>query len=311
MYDLVIVGAGPGGMTAAIYAARRKINFAIISLDVGGQMSWSTEVENYPGFEHISGVELTKDFLAQIKKYKIKIKQEEVLEVGKKGIKCFVRTKNNFYESKAVIIASGKSPRKLEIPGEKEFIGRGVYYSVTPYTPFYRGKNVAVIGAGNSGLEASLYLANYAKKVYIFSRTKVLAGESYLRDKVLNNKKIKIISEAEIKEIIGDSSVKKIKFLQGGKILSLNVRGVFIEIGLITKVDFIKCKKNEYGEIMIFRTTKTHEENMTSLPGIFAAGDVTDIPAKQIVVAAGEGAKAALASFDYISRWDKKYKNKK
>lgn len=313
--DLIIVGAGPGGMTAAIYAARRKVDFSMISLDVGGQMAWSAEVENYPGFEHMSGVELTKEFLEHLKNYKIKINQEEVVKIGKKGKKCFVKTKNKEYFSKAVIVVTGKSPKKLNIPGEEKYLGKGVHYCATCDAPFYKNKEVVVVGGGNSGLEAALYLSNYAKKVYLMEVGKQIMGVPYLKEKVLKTKKIKPITEAELLEIKGKGEadkrvVQKVKYKEKGKEKSLSANGVFIEVGLITKADFISCDKNDKGEIKIHRTTNSNDENMTSVSGIYAAGDVTDIPAKQIVVAAGEGAKAAMAAFHYIQMWDKKHGDK-
>lgn len=306
LYDVIIVGAGPGGMTAAIYAARRKINFVVISLDVGGQMAWSSEIDNYPGVERINGINMTNNFMKQMKKYKVKILPEEIIKIEKKGKLCYVKTKKNVYESKAVIITTGKSPRKLGVPGEEKLLGKGVHYCATCDAPLYKGKDAAVIGGGNSGLEAALYLANYCKKVYIIELQKKLMGEPHLKDRVLANKKIQVITGAKVKEIFGNKFVEGIKYDQDGSEKIVKVEGIFVEVGLITKTDFINCKKNKWKEIMIFRSTKTHEENMTSIPGIFAAGDVTDIPAKQIVAAAGEACQAALASFDYISKWDKK-----
>lgn len=310
IYDLIILGAGPGGMTAAIYAARRKLKFLIVSLDVGGQMSWSSEVANYPGTTHSTGIELTKNFQEHLKEYNIKVKQEEIIKLSKKGKICIVKTKKNVYQSKAVIIASGKSPRKLNVPGEDKFVGKGVNYCATCDAPFYKNKVVAVVGGGNAGLEAVLFLAKYAKKVYLLELNLKLGGEPYLKDKVLQNKKIAVITGAKTTEIIGDNYVAGLKYEQAGKEKTLNVGGVFVEVGLVTKADFTDVKKNKWGEIMIFRSTKTNEENMTSVPGIFAAGDVTDIPAKQIVVAAGESCKAALAAFDYIYRFDKTHDGK-
>ena len=303
MYDLIIIGAGPAGMSAAIYAARRKIKFLIISLDVGGQMNWSSEVDNYPGVPDQTGIELVNKFQAHLKEYNIKINQEEILKLEKRKNICFVKTKKNIYESKAVIIATGKKPKKLNVSGEEEFLGKGLNYCATCDAPLYKDKIVCVIGGGNSGLESALFLVKYAKKVYIIDVMEKLGGEPYLKDRVLKDKRISVITGAKTKEILGNKFVTGLKYEQSKKEKELKLEGVFVEIGLISKADFTDVKKNKWGEIMIFRTTNTHEENMTSVPGIFAAGDVTDIPSKQIIVAAGDGAKAALASFDYVDRW--------
>lgn len=302
-YDLIIIGAGPAGMTAAIYAARHKIKFLILSLDIGGQMSWSAEVDNYPGVPDSTGIALVQKFNEHLKDYNIKIKTEEVVKIRKKGKICIVKTKKNIYESKAVIIASGKKPRKLNVPGEEEFIGKGLSYCAACDAPLYKNKTVAVIGGGNSGLEAALFLAKHAKKVYILDILPKLVGEPYLKDRVLAEKKISVITGAKTKEILGNKFVSALKYEKDNQEKKLTVEGIFVEIGLITEANFTNVKKNKWNEIMIFRSTKTHEENMTSEAGVFAAGDVTDIPTKQIVVAAGEGAKAALAAFDYIHRF--------
>ncbi len=303
MYDLIIIGAGPAGMTAAIYAARRKIKFVILSIDIGGQMGWSSEVDNYPGVPDQTGIALTKRFQEHLRDYNIKIKTEEVLKIEKKRKICVIKTKKNLYESKAVIIASGKKPRKLGVSGEEELTGKGISYCATCDATLYEDKIVAVIGGGNSGLEAALFLSKYAKKVYILDIMPELGGEPYLKDKVMEDRKIKVITGAKIIKLLGDNIVSGLKYEKEGKTKGLKVGGVFVEIGLITEANFTNVKKNKWNEIMIFRSTKTHEENLTSLSGIFAAGDCTDIPTKQIVVAAGEGAKAALAAFDYIHRW--------
>jgi len=307
LYDIIIIGAGPAGMTAAIYAARQKVKFLLMSIDLGGQMVWSSEVDNYPGIPDVSGIEMVQRFQKHIKDYNIKVKQEEVLEVGKKGKKCFVKTKKGVYKSKAVVIASGKKPKKLNVPGEEKFLGKGVNYCATCHAPSFKDKIVAVAGGGNSGLEAALFLIKYAKKVYLLEAMKNLKGETYLKNKVLQNKKVKIMTDVKIKEIKGEDAIKFIAYEKSGKNFKLPVDGIFIEIGLVAKVNFAKLvKKNKWGEIILYRSTKTHEENMTNIPGIFAAGDVTDIPAKQIVVAAGEGCKATLAAFDYINKFKEK-----
>lgn len=309
-YDLIIVGSGPAGMTAAIYAARRKMNFILIGLDLGGQMSWSSEVENYPGVTHVSGVELVSQFNSHMKVYGIKLKTEEVLNISKKGNKCVVKTNKSSYEAKAVIVASGKSPKKLGVSGENEFLGKGVNYCATCDAPLYKDKIVVVVGGGNSGLEAADFLAKYAKKVYLFEAMPKLMGEPYLQDKIKKLSNVEVKTGVKIAKIVGNNLVEKIVFESGEKQEELYVSGVFVEVGLVSKANFVDVQKNRWEEIMLFRSTKTHEENMTSVSGIFAAGDCTDIPAKQIVAAAGEGCKAALASFDYISRWDKLYGGK-
>jgi len=304
MYDLIIIGAGPAGITAAIYAARRKIKFLMIGLDIGGQVSWSPEVDNYPGTPDLSGVELTKRFFGHLNDYKVKVRMEDVKDIKRKGKVLLVQTKKNVYESKAVLIASGKKPKKLNVPGEGELLGKGLSYCATCDAPLYKDKTVAVIGGGNSGLEASLFLAKYARRVYLMDINEKLGGETYLKDKVLQNKKISYINKMKVTEILGEGFVSGLKYEREGKHMVLKLQGIFVEIGLISQCDFCEIvKRNKWGEIMIFRSTKTHEENMTSVPGVFAAGDVTDTPVKQIVVAAGEGAKAALASFEYIEKW--------
>lgn len=308
LYDLIIIGAGPAGMTAGIYAARRKLKFLILSMDVGGQMSWSSEVDNYPGVPDESGIALVNKFNSHLKEYKIKIRQEEVLRLEKDAKKniCIIKTNKNSYECRTVIIASGKKPRKLNVSGEEKLIGKGVNYCAACDAPLYKDKVCAVVGGGNSGLEAALFLSKYARKVFILDIMEKLGGEPFLRDKVLENKKISLVGGAKILEVEGNQFVTGIKYLQKGAEKTLSVDGVFVEIGLISKYDFTDVQKNKWGEIMIYRSTISHEENLTDIPGIFAAGDCTDVPSKQIIVAAGEGAKAAIASFNYIDRWKEK-----
>ncbi len=301
--DLVIIGSGPAGMTAAIYAARRKIKFLILSMNIGGQMGWSSDVDNYPGIPDLAGAELVRKFDEHMKEYKIKVKNEEVLRLEKKGKLCVVKTRKNTYQSKAVVIASGKSPKKLNVPGEEKYLGRGVSYCAVCDAPLQKNKIVGVVGTGNSGLDASLFLSKYAKRVYLMDVSSKITGEPYLRDKVLKNERISFIGNAKVKEILGDNFVNGLKYEQEGREKTLRIEGIFVEIGLVTKADFTNVKKNKWDEIMLFRSTITHEENMTSIPGIFAAGDCTDIPAKQIIAAAGEGCEAALAAFDYINKW--------
>jgi NADH-dependent peroxiredoxin subunit F len=306
LYDLIIIGAGPAGMSAGIYAARHKLKFVILTLDIGGQMNWSSEVDNYPGLPDETGISIVNKFNQHIKDYNIKINNTEVISINRAGRIFNIQTKKGVYNAKSVIIASGKKPKKLGIPGEERLLGRGVAYCATCDAPFYKNKRVVILGSGNSGLEAAILLSKYSKRVYLMDFMKRLGGEAYLKDKVVSNKKIVLLLNSNITEIFGEKFVEGIKYEKEGKIKRLYVEGVFIEAGLIAKVDFADfLKKNERGEIMICRDTKSCDENLTSVPGIFAAGDVTDVPEKQIIVAAGEGAKAALAAVDYIHRWDK------
>lgn len=307
LYDLIIIGAGPAGMTAAIYAARRKIKFLILTLDIGGQMSWSSDVDNYPGLPDLPGIEVVKKFQKHMSDYNIKPRIEDVIDIKRKGKILLVKTKKNIYETKTIIIASGKKPKKLNVPGEEEFLNKGVNYCATCDAPLVQDKTIAVIGSGNSGLDASLVLSKYGKKIYLLDLAPKIVGEAYLRDKVLQNKKITFIGNVKTKEILGDKFVNALKYEVDGQEKTLKLDMVFIEIGLVSRADFAKIiKKNKWGEIMIFRSTITHKENMTNIPGVFAAGDVTDIPAKQIAAAVGEGCKAALAAFNYIDKFKEK-----
>ncbi|MFH0832958.1 MAG: FAD-dependent oxidoreductase [Candidatus Aenigmatarchaeota archaeon] len=303
MHDAIIIGAGPAGLTASIYLARKKIDFLLISKDVGGQALLSSDVENYLGYHLVSGAELVKKFQEHLEYYKIKIRNDEVVDIKKKGKIITVVTDKGKYECKTLVIASGKKPRRLEISGEKEFLGRGVTHCATCDAPLFTEKNVAVVGSGNSALDAVLQLTKIANKIYLLNRWKKLTADNVMIEKAKKNDKVKILNETNITKIIGDKFVSAVEIEKKGRREKIAVSGVFIEIGTIPNVEFAKIvKKNKRNEIMISRCTEMFKENMTSVPGIFAAGDVTDIPEKQIIVAAGEGAKAALAAADYLSK---------
>ncbi len=304
IYDLIIVGAGPAGITAAIYAARHQLKFTIISMDIGGQTAMSTDVENYTGYHFLSGMDLIKKFQKHMEDYKIELKLRERVDcIRKKGGIFEIKTNKSRYSAKAVIIASGKQPKKLNVQGEDRLYNKGVSYCATCDAPLFRDKDVAVVGGGNSALQAALLLSKYAKTVYLLTINAKLIGEEVIVKKVFKNKKIKVITNAKTTGIFGENGVSALKFIQNGNESTINLQGVFIEVGLIIECDFAPLvDKNKWKEIKIKRSTKSTEENMTNIPGIFAAGDCTDIPAKQIIVAAGEGAKAALAAIDYIEK---------
>ena len=301
MYDLIIIGAGPAGLAAAVYAARQKINFCIISEDVGGQTKWSSDVENYLGFHLVSGVQLTEKFEEHIKDYNIELKEGSIKEIKKKNSAFVVKTSKGEYETKTILIASGKKPRELNVPGEEQFRGRGVTYCATCDAPLFVNKIVAVVGGGNAALDAALLLEKYAKKIYLMTINESMQGEKAMIEKANKSKKIEIIAKSGTKEIKGNKFVKLIVIQTNGKAKELPVEGVFIEIGSVPSVDFDKLtEKNKWNEIVIH--SQDYISNQTSVPGIFAAGDCTDVPEKQIIVAAGEGTKAVLGIFKYLGK---------
>lgn len=298
MYELIIIGAGPAGMAAAVYAARQKLNFIVISENVGGQAIWSADVENYIGYQVISGQELSNKFYEHIKQYNVGLKQgERVKDIRQKGREFVIETNKDSYEAKTVVITSGKKPRKLNVPGEDEYKGKGVTYCATCDGPLFQGKDVAVLGGGNAGVDAALQMSKIAKKVYLIEKTGKLKAERIASEKCELSENIEILLRTDIKEIFGKDFVEGIKIKNKDEEKEIELQGIFVEIGSIPSVDFAKTvKKNEANEIIV------NNKNETNIPGLFAAGDVTDVPEKQIIVAAGEGAKAALSAFKYISK---------
>ncbi|MFA4982429.1 MAG: FAD-dependent oxidoreductase [Candidatus Omnitrophota bacterium] len=298
MYDLIIIGAGPAGITAAVYAARKRLNFLVITQDIGGQAAWSGDIENYTGYQFITGPDLAAKFEEHMRKYKIDVKEgEEALEADRIGSAVVVRTNKGKYEAKTLIIASGKVSKELGVPGEKEFKNKGLTYCATCDGPLFAGKDVAVIGGGNSALDASLQLIKIAKKVYLIDINPSLGGDAVMRDKVEKSNVVTIMNKTVVTTIVGDKMVTGVKVISDGKEDLLAVQGIFVEIGLIPNSNFANdVKKNQYGEIVV------NCKNETNIQGVFAAGDVTDVPEKQIVIAAGEGSKAALSAFKYLNQ---------
>jgi alkyl hydroperoxide reductase subunit F len=298
IFDTIIIGAGPAGMAAAIYLARQKLDFIVITKDVGGQTRLSSEVGNYLGFHLMPGADLVKMFKEHLADYDVKIQEgEEVKKVEKMNGGFKVISDKDEYQTKTLLIATGEKYRKLKVPGEKEFYGKGVTYCATCDAPLFKGKDVAVVGGGNSAMEAALFAGKYANKVYILSINPELEGEALLIDRVNKDKKIEFISNAKTTEIIGNKFVTGLHYGQDGQSKELKVQGVFIEIGLIPVSDFIDfVEKDEWGEIMV------DKNNRTSVEGIWAAGDVTDITEKQIAVAVGEGSKASIRMIKYIEK---------
>ncbi|UCD55459.1 MAG: FAD-dependent oxidoreductase [Candidatus Omnitrophota bacterium] len=298
LYDLIIIGAGPAGITASVYAVRKRMNILVISKDIGGQTAWSGDIENYTGYQFISGPELTAKFEEHMKKYDVGLREnEEVIALEKKGSVVSIKTDKAAYEAKTAIVASGKHSRELGVPGEKEFKNRGLTYCATCDGPLFTGKDVAVIGGGNSALDAAIQLIKIAKHIYLVNIKAQLTGDKIMQEKVRESKKVTLLNNAEVKAVLGDKLVTGIRIKEKGGEKTLAVRGVFVEVGLIPNSEFAKdLKKNKRGEIEV------NSYNETNIPGIFAAGDVTDVPEKQIIIAAGEGAKATLRAFKYLTQ---------
>lgn len=298
MFDLIIIGAGPAGITASVYAARKKMTLLVITRDIGGQAAWSGDIENYTGYQFITGPELASKFEEHMRKYGIELKEnEQVLELKRKNEAIWVETDKGTYEGKTAIIASGKRSRELGVPGEREFKNRGLTYCATCDGPLFAGKNVAVVGGGNSALDATLQLIRIAKHIYLIDIAPELTGDLVMREKVGESSKVTILNSTQVTAVLGERMVSGIKIRREDKEETLPVEGVFVEIGLIPNSEFAKdLEKNRLGEI------KVNSYNETNVPGIFAAGDVSDVPEKQIIVAAGEGAKAALSAFRYLAQ---------
>jgi thioredoxin-disulfide reductase len=301
LYDLIIIGAGPAGLSAAIYAVRKKIKTLVLSQDIGGQIIKAHSVENYLGLPGVLGVELMEKFHEHTDKFNIEIKdgiEVEKIEKIENGFK--ITTSKEEFETKTIIMATGKKYRQLEVPGGKEFEGKGVTYCATCDAPLFKNKNVAVIGGGDAGQDTANQLSKYANKVYIINIADKLTGENkQVQESLWKDEKIEIINTCYPMEIKGDKFVKEIVYSCTGKTdkVDLPIDGVFVEMGSVPVSGLVKemLKLNQSGEIIV--DSKTNE---TSCPGIFAAGDVTDVPFKQMIVAAGEGAKAALSVYKYL-----------
>ncbi len=295
MYDIIIIGGGPAGITSGIYGARKNLKVLLFSDNFIGQTGNAGKIENWPGQKETTGPELIADFVDHVESYSVEIKEEKVGGI-KKGEVFEVEAESGTYKAKAVIIATGRNPRPIKVPGEKEFVGKGVSYCVTCDGALFKGKKVAVIGGGNTGLEGSLELSEYAEKVYLLEFTPDLTGDEFLKEKVKNRENIEVHTEAEVKRIKGDQFVTGVSFLKKEEEIDLDVEGVFVQIGSIPATEFLGdlVDYNESKEIKIDRNCRTKTE------GLFAAGDVTDVKGKQIVVAAGEGCKALLSAYDYI-----------
>lgn len=302
MYDIIIVGGGPAGLTAGLYTSRRTLSTLIIAKDLGGQMATTTDIENYPGFENvISGFDLANKMKKQAEKFGAKFVLGDVNKIEKKADGNFVvHYNNNTEEAQAVILAFGLTPRNLDVPGEQEFKGKGITYCANCDAPLYKNKIVAVVGGGNAALDAADYLSKIASKVYLIHRRDKFRAEEVIVQEIVNNKKIEILYDAVITEIKGVNIVKSIivKNLKKKETKELAVNGVFIEVGRKANTEFLQgvVELNDKKEVIV------DYNGITKTLGIFACGDITNVSQKQIAIATGEGVKAALSAYIYLLR---------
>ena len=299
MYDVLIIGAGPAGLSAAIYAGRKKLKTGVISVDIGGQGNLTSHIENYPGAKAQSGMDLMGIFHEQSLHFGAEFIFGKVSKITKRKdlFEVFMHDGDK-HSSKTLILAFGKVPRKLEIPGEEKFLGKGVSVCATCDGPLFKNKNVAVVGGGNSALEAAMDLSHHAKKVYVIHRRKEFRADEVTVDKVKSNPKIEFCLECIPAEIRGDKFVNSILVdAAGRKQKEWAVDGVFLEIGYVVDSSIVKelVEINDKNEVIINQVCKT------SCPGVFAAGDATNVPYKQAIIAAGDGAKAALEAYHYLT----------
>lgn len=322
MYDLIIIGGSAASTAASIYAVRRKLNFKVISKDFGGEVATSGEIGNWPGITETNGIELADKFKEHLDFYGVKPELGvEVEKIAKKedGSFCVTTKKGKEigsaaekmdiqngdesstcdYEAKVVILSTGVHPRELNVSGEKEFRNKGVSYCTTCDGPLFQDKITATVGGGNSALESAIMMSGIAKKHYVINKNPQFKGEAILIDKVTKMENVEVIYNADTTEITGDVLVKALKYKdKDGEEKQLDVEGIFVHIGNIPNSNMVPegVEKNKFGEIVV------NLRGETNVSGFYAAGDVTNIPYKQIVIAAGQGTTAVLSAIDYLNR---------
>ena len=300
-YDIIIVGGGPGGLTAGLYSARAELKtLALEKYLPGGQIANTEEVEDYPGFEHISGAELAQKMADHAKKFGLEIVSEEVKEVYCRGDIKVVETVERELTTKAVILATGGAPNKLNVPGEKEFTGKGVSYCAICDGAFFKGEVIAVVGGGDAAVEEAMFLTKFGSKVILIHRRDQLRAQKVIQSRAFANKKLEIVWDTIVEEINGDTRVRSLslKHVKTGDKFSIDVGAVFPFVGFVPNSDIVReAVRKDRGGYFI-----TDEKMQTSIPGIFAVGDVRAQLVRQITNAVGDGTTASVAAQKYIEK---------
>ncbi len=315
LYDVIIIGGGPAATAAAVYTARKRLKTLLITEEFGGQSIVSDDIQNWIGELHVSGFDLAKKFEAHVRSFPdmVDIKTPERVTLVR-SIKCNTESricdfeietdKGNKYEGKSVILGAGARRRKLGVPGEEKLNGKGVAYCSTCDAPLFRDKEVVVVGGGNAGLEAVIDLFPYATKIYLLEFGETLRGDPVTQEEIRKNPKAEIILNAQTKEIVGDTFVTGVTYIdrKTNEEKTLTVGGIFVEIGSVPNSEMVKdvVELDKFGQVKI-----DSKHASTSHPGIFAAGDITDDPYKQNNISAGDAVKAALAAYGYLLNREK------
>ena len=299
-FDTVILGGGPAGLSAAIYASRGAISTAIVDVSMlGGQPSNYLELENYPGFPIVGGFDLMEKFEEHADKFGVhKFPMQEIEKVDLISNPKTILTKEAEFRAKTIIIATGAQPMKLGVPGEKEFVGRGVSYCTVCDGAYYKDKIVAVVGGGNAAVEEAMYLTKFASKVYVIHRRNELRADKIVQERAFKNEKIEFIWDSVVKEIKGEDLVNTavLENVKTKEITNLSVNGVFPYIGMVPNVDYIsgQLEQNAGGFIVTDETMKT------SIDGVYAVGDVRTTPLRQVITASADGAVGAVYAVKYL-----------
>jgi thioredoxin reductase (NADPH) len=300
-YDIVIIGGACAGLAAGTYAARRALKVLIVTKDIGGQIATTPTVENYPGMDFVTGPDLARQLMEQALKWGCELVYDEVTRLEKRGEKDFiVEGRKATYHGRSMLLAYGKTPRNLDVPGEQQYAGYGVSYCVTCDAPLYKNRTVAVVGGGNSAMEGALILAKVCQKVYLVHRRDEFRGEAVLLEQIKNEPKIELVTSSVSKEILGDGkfvTALRVENINTHEERNLEVHGIFVEIGFIVNSALIR----DLVELDRMNQVITNKKMETSTSGVFAAGDITDSPYKQAVISAGEGSAAALTAYSYVN----------